>query len=113
MEGEPDGNGEKDNGDEIGECPREEMRLDGENGDHEIIGKASMAEEASVFGETLAQAAEKRGQTEGKNEEGDDDVDGFEGTVGFPIGNKIGVNPLRNSPKKTETSLDGGAEICF
>jgi hypothetical protein len=113
MKGEPDGDGEEDDGDETGETPAEVMGLNGENGNHEIIGKAGVAEETAVLGEALAQSAEKRDETEGKDKEGDDHIDCFKPSIKFPRGNEVGKDPLRGGPKKAEAGLNGGAKIGF
>lgn len=120
MQYQPDRHGEQRDSDEPIPCPWQLICFDGalhrEDGDHEIVRETRVAEEASVFRESLQQAADESDQSEHQHDGSDREIDGrhrVEFHIGDAVEFDVGINPLRARPEKAEPGLDRGAIAGF
>src|SRR4051812_32588648 len=122
MEDEPHRHSEKANRDQTvpgpRQCPWRVVRLDWENGDHEIVAEPGVAQEGAVFGIFPPQSANECQGAKSNHQEGHGQIHRRHGVpfnvrAGGSLAPEIGIKPLRAGPKKAESGLNGGPKIRF
>src|SRR5258708_7199375 len=94
------------------------MRLNRENGDHEIVRKSRITQEAAILRKMLEDAAEERDHTEGDHQHGYGNVhrqhnSRLQSRSAWIVRMEIRIQPLGASPNETEAGLDRGSKTGF